>query len=287
MSPTQDYYDWVKNGEHWYAARPVNDMQKTLEGLGYTVYVIGDQNHLRADPPEDHTPFSRTGYPVSTPKGVVTAFDVMPKNGNMADLAHLGRLIVAAREAGLTQASFIKYINWTDENGNVFHYSWEPGESKSHSSDAGHIHVSVYSNMIDSDVASGWNPLSGDPFPPQPKPRPKPGQPAPGNPIDFPLPVGYYFGYPSGPVESVSGQYGRIFKGLADHEWLKKWADQLSLRGWSIGVGKTYLSTYGNDGRYGDEYNKLVKAFQEDQGLSVDGELGINTWTAAYHNPVN
>lgn len=285
MSPTQDYYDYVNSGRYWTAARPVNDMAKTLQGLGYTVYTIGNDDHLMASTPEDHTPFSHTGWPVPTPKGIVTAFDVMPKDG-LPSLSVLGRALVTAREFGLTQASFIKYVNWTDEQGNVEHYSWEPTESKVHSSDAGHIHVSIRSDMLQSDVASGWNPLAVVPIP-VPQPGPQPGHQAPGTPIDFPLPSGYYFGYATGPRESVSGNYGRIFRGLADHEWLKKWTAQVALRGWSIGVGKSYLTRFGNDGHYGDEYNKLVKAFQADQHLKADGELGLMTWNAAYHNPIS
>ena len=43
---------------------------------------------------------------------------------------------------------------------------------------------------------------------------------------------------------------------------------------------------YGNDGKYGDELEALIRAFQRDQGLAVDGLAGKSTWNAAFKNPV-
>lgn len=110
--------------------------------------------------------------------------------------------------------------------------------------------------------------------------------PAPGPKTPFPLPKGYYFGPKSGGNRSVSGFYGRRFKGKKDSTWLKEWANQLTRRGWSIGKGKTYLRRAGNDGKYGPEYQTLIRAFQRDQKLRVDGLLGEKTWNAAFHNPI-
>lgn len=109
---------------------------------------------------------------------------------------------------------------------------------------------------------------------------------APQPTYSFPLPNGYYFGTKSGGDKSVSGFYNRKFKGQTDRTWLKRFASQLSKRGWNIGKGKTYLKSSGNDGLFGSEYIVLVKAFQKDQGLKVDGLLGENTWEAAFSNPV-
>jgi peptidoglycan hydrolase-like protein with peptidoglycan-binding domain len=117
-------------------------------------------------------------------------------------------------------------------------------------------------------------------------PLPKVTRPAPGIPLAFPLPNGYFFGPKDGPANSVSGYYGRGFNGLHDFEWFQEWALQLIRRGWSIGVGKKYLNQYGNNGKYGAEYKALIEAFQHDQHLTVDGELGVMTWNAAYQNPI-
>lgn len=109
---------------------------------------------------------------------------------------------------------------------------------------------------------------------------------APKPSYSFPLPSGYYFGSKSGGDKSVSGFYKRKFKGVTDQAWLKRFVNQLSKRGWSVGKGKSYLKSSGNDGLFGSEYSTLVKAFQKDQGLKVDGLLGKNTWDAAFKNPV-
>lgn len=118
------------------------------------------------------------------------------------------------------------------------------------------------------------------------KPKQSPSKTVPGENYDFPLPSGYYFGPKSGDNKSVSGFYRRKFKGVSDHTWLKRFANQLSKRGWNIGKGKSYLNNAGNDGKYGSEYAKLVKAFQKDQGLTQDGLIGKKTWDAAFKNPV-
>ncbi|GAB3224087.1 hypothetical protein GCM10027447_12330 [Glycomyces halotolerans] len=134
----------------------------------------------------------------------------------------------------------------------------------------------------------GWvrSELAGYKPPAAPK-RPTTGTPAPGPKYDFPLPSSrYYFGPKSGPNTSVSGYYPRAFKGRSDNEWLKVWVRQLQKRGWNARKGGTYLTRYGNDGLYGPEYRALVRAFQADQGLAVDGLLGPRTWAAAFENPV-
>lgn len=44
------------------------------------------------------------------------------------------------------------------------------------------------------------------------------------------------------------------------------------------------LPLYGVDGSYGDETVKAVKEFQLDNGLSVDGVVGENTWSKLLNN---
>jgi hypothetical protein len=160
MTATQAYYDWVNDGRHWSNAQPVEDLKTTLEGLGYTIYTIGDDSHLTAYLPEDHTPFSATGWPYVSPKGRVCALDIMPKAG-LPDLVTLAHALITAKDAGDSRAAFIKYMNWTDSNGQVLHTSWEPSKQTRSSSDSGHIHVSIRTDYVDSDCAAGWNPLEG------------------------------------------------------------------------------------------------------------------------------
>lgn len=134
-----------------------------------------------------------------------------------------------------------------------------------------------------------WNKFKADKafksHKPAKKPKTKATVPGPG--YAFPLGKGRYFGPKSGGNDSVSGYYGRSFKGVKDHDWLKRFATQLVRRGWSVGKGKTYLNKSGNDGKFGPEYAALIKAFQRDQGLKVDGLLGEDTWNAAFKNRIS
>lgn len=93
-----------------------------------------------------------------------------------------------------------------------------------------------------------------------------------------------YIGPKSGPDESHSGIGGRKTKGVYDFTWNKRFVDQLERRGWD--AEGDYLKKYGNDGKYGDELEALIRAFQKDQGLVVDGLAGKKTWDAAFKSPV-
>jgi peptidoglycan hydrolase-like protein with peptidoglycan-binding domain len=42
------------------------------------------------------------------------------------------------------------------------------------------------------------------------------------------------------------------------------------------------LGVNGVDGRYGNDTYDAVRAFQEDQGLPVTGEVGPDTWAALF-----
>ena len=118
------------------------------------------------------------------------------------------------------------------------------------------------------------------------KPKPKPGKVV-GPRYKFPLPSSdYYFGKDDKTKYSVSGYAGRTFGGKLDRWWIMQFAAQLARRGWSVGKGKTWLSGSGNNGYFGNEYLALVKRFQKEMGLRVDGRLGPKTWAAAFSSPI-
>lgn len=85
----------------------------------------------------------------------------------------------------------------------------------------------------------------------------------------FPLPRGHYFGPRSGPVSSVSGYYSH----RAD---LRRWQAQMRRRGWRISA----------DGLWGGQSASVLKAFQREKGLTVDGLLGPASWLAAWQLPI-
>ena len=117
------------------------------------------------------------------------------------------------------------------------------------------------------------------PAPSKPKPKPSKGK-APGKAKPFPWGKDHYIGPKSGPNRSHSGFYG------GDDKHIKAFVDQLVDRGWNAKKGGTYLTKFGNDGQYGAELETLIRAFQKDQGLDVDGLAGKSTWDAAFKNPV-
>lgn len=103
----------------------------------------------------------------------------------------------------------------------------------------------------------------------------------------FPLPAGYYYGPPSGPVRSVSGRTRNSHlpndviqvNGRWRSKGLAVWQARMQARGWNIGKD-------GADGRYGNDTARVVKQFQKNKGLAVDGKIGKRTWDAAWSLPV-
>lgn len=140
--------------------------------------------------------------------------------------------------------------------------------------------------MVGPTTLAAWEKAGKPKLKAAPKSPSKPKGKVPGPGHTFPLPSGAYFGPKSGPNRSYSGFHNRSVGGKTDRQWIKEWATQLGRRGWSVGKGKTWLSRSGNDGLWGNEYAALCKAFQRDQGLTVDGLAGKATWDAAFQNPI-
>lgn len=153
--------DWVRSGRPYSQSKPTAAMQQTGRGHGYTVYGYPDKSHLVASRPEDHTPFSATGWPIPAPRWIGDALDIMPLSDSPADLAELARLarqIIADKDAGVPGTEWIKYLNWTDEDGNCWHVSWESGRKVvTRSTDKGHIHISGRSDWV-ARVPAAWDP---------------------------------------------------------------------------------------------------------------------------------
>lgn len=103
----------------------------------------------------------------------------------------------------------------------------------------------------------------------------------------FPLPAGYYYGPPSGPVQSVSGRTrnSRVPNDViqVNGRWRSKglavYQARMQARGWGIGED-------GADGRYGRDTERVVRQFQRNKGLKVTGHVDKATWDAAWTLPV-
>ena len=112
------YQDWVNAGKPISGtARPVKRVGDRLRAYGYTVYYIGDDSHMKAGTPQDHTPFSATGWPVPSPRWWIHAFDVMPPPAGkgLPSLQQLGAQMLADAKAGHPGMAWLKYQNWEPE----------------------------------------------------------------------------------------------------------------------------------------------------------------------------
>lgn len=270
---TQAYKTWVARKRPFKVARPIADVSKWARANGVRVLgVIGDNAHLTSNKPQDHTPFSYTAWPVGLPidgdEYWVCAID-------MEDEAGLAAAILAGARNG--NMPWLKYANL-----NGRHYEHDDGFKHGTDSSDEHIHLSSRTDHLRTELDADWiNHKPDAPSKPPAEPRP-----APGPDVAFPLDAGHWFGEDDGTPRSHSGLHGRKTDGKLDATWIKTWATQLSKRGWSIGKGKKWLSRHGNDGKFGDEYAALVRAYQADRGLGRDEKLGPNTWNNAFDSPV-
>jgi hypothetical protein len=161
VSDSSAYDRWVAAGEPFILAKPLATLRDLLRGYGYTVYDKGDDRHLHADPPEDHTPYSATGWPATSPFGWGFAIDIMPPTkAGLPSLAQLGAQLVADRKAGLAGVAWLKYINWEPGDGSCYHDSWQPTFARRDSSDRGHIHLSGRTDYQTSTAAVGYDPVA-------------------------------------------------------------------------------------------------------------------------------
>lgn len=157
------YTCWVNDGRPWKNCIPINNFIATLYRHGYTgpTAGIGDLSHLTANPPEDHCPYSHTPWPGAQPYPYVLAIDIMPGEG--LDLIDLGSRLFNDKNSNVPGTEPIKYINWTDSDGNCFHDSWQPNHTRYNSTDRGHIHMSFATNYTTSNRMAIYDPYGSAP----------------------------------------------------------------------------------------------------------------------------
>lgn len=156
------HQDWINRGRPDSGlALPLAELRDVLRAAGFTVYDWPDDSHLDAEPPEDHTQYSETGWPKDSPKWWRHAIDIMPRNGSVtaaAELYDLGNRIYLDRDAG--KITWLKYLNtpaWRGKLDQARQYAWEPGLKVRSSSDVGHIHLSCITGV--ERLSSPYNPL--------------------------------------------------------------------------------------------------------------------------------
>lgn len=79
---------------------------------------------------------------------------------------------------------------------------------------------------------------------------------------------------PSAPV--WPGRFLLLTDPMMSGDDVRVWQQQMADRGWRIGV----------DGIYGLESLSVCKTFQGEKGLTVDGDVGPQTWNAAWAAPI-
>lgn len=136
---TQAYWDWVSAGRPWQLAKPISELavwaaSNDVDILG----TIGDEGHLQAGFPEDHTPFSFTAWPVPLPGYFVCAID-------LADTRGLGAAILTHARSG--SYPWLKYMNFSGRN-----YSFADGFREGSANSDHHIHLSVFSDDLDTSI---------------------------------------------------------------------------------------------------------------------------------------
>lgn len=162
MTTSPQHTRWIRSGLQWQLARPLVALRDRLRGYGYTVYDIGDTGHMDHIPPEDHTPYSETGWPGTTPYGWVTAIDVMPPTRvGLPSLQALGQQLYNDMQADHSGVAWLKYMNWGPINDrSAVHDSWQPAHVRRSSSDVGHIHLSGRSDATQSTAGDTYDPIA-------------------------------------------------------------------------------------------------------------------------------
>lgn len=160
MSEAQ-YRAWLADGSPYALVRPLAELRDLLRGYGYTVYDRGNRAHMLADPPEDHTPYSATGWPNEARYGYGYAVDIMPPGARpLPSLQQLGARLHADRNAG--RIPWLKYMNWEPEGdyaGPCQHCTWTPDHASRTSSDRGHIHLSARTGY-EAKSSDGYDPVA-------------------------------------------------------------------------------------------------------------------------------
>lgn len=244
---------WRSAGKPWRLAQPIADLSTVLRRRGYVIGTIGNDAHLDARTPEDHTPFSVTGWPKASEYPYVHAMDIMPPRpgSGLPSLVALGAQLVADRRAGFGPAMWVKYINWTRGDGSCVHESWKPNHRIVSSSDRGHIHISARSDYTHSMAGAGYDPVAR-------------------------------LGFSAPPVTAVAPPFGGRMLRYVPHKSMMSgtdvriWQQRMRDRGWRIAV----------DGIYGPRSAEVARAFQREKRLQVDGIVGPATWAAAWLSPV-
>lgn len=186
-------------------------------------------------------------------RGSVNAIDITAKG------IDTGALITAAK-----RHPSVRYIihNRRIMNRDIGAFKPRPYTGHPHTQ---HVHISIYQRASAENDRRSWGIANATAPQPKPKPKPKASKAPP-----FPLPRGHWFGVESRDRRNHSGYYAR------DRDGIRQLQQRLRDRGWRISV----------DGRYGPATRDVVRKFQHEKRLRVDGGVGTETWAALWEAPI-
>jgi hypothetical protein len=150
---------WDKAGRPFKVAAPIVYVvnyckRKAIANLG----TIGNTDHLTADPPEDHTPYSDTAWPNRLPLAVLVDGErYWVCAGDFGNEKGLGAAILRDARAGLLP--WLKYLNVGG-----MHYTFADGFKQGRPNPDQHIHLSTFDDPDSLTYdCEGWDPLAGIP----------------------------------------------------------------------------------------------------------------------------
>lgn len=133
------YNRWDREGRPFELATPIQEIQAWAEANDVPVLgTIGNDEHLEAVPPQDHTPFSATFWPVPLDGWIVTAIDLknVSRNG-----VTLGYAIEGQARAGLLP--WLKYMNHAHRHLDVRDLDGDGTNWEVYPSSDEHVHLSI------------------------------------------------------------------------------------------------------------------------------------------------
>lgn len=150
------YYSWDAAGRPVWPSQPIREYVERLKATfprGAAANLFGwyaNEAHYQANPPQDHTPYSATGWPLPSPQWYVFATDVMHRPDLGVDCNVLFPYWLAEAKAGRTP--WVKYLIWQAKLYDVRN-NWAPQANSGHFD---HIHISVRTDWVNKGLGA-WS----------------------------------------------------------------------------------------------------------------------------------
>lgn len=148
------YYQWDSLGRPLEPAQPIRDVVERMKvaypSAASTFSWYANEAHYTANPPQDHTPFSATGWPNASPEWWVFATDIMHNPQLGVDCNVLFQYWITEARAG--RMPWLKYIIWQAKLYDVRN-QWRPQSNSGHFD---HIHMSARTDFQHTGLGS-WS----------------------------------------------------------------------------------------------------------------------------------